>query len=113
MSRFEAHIFICVNERTPDDPRGSCTAKGSRRLQEFFKEEVKRLGLKGRVRANKAGCLDACEFGPSVVVYPGGVWYTVRTEADVRELMERHIVGGEIVERLLMFKGSPTGEGSA
>jgi (2Fe-2S) ferredoxin len=53
-----------------------------------------------RVRANQAGCLDVCEFGPAVVVYPEGVWYGRVTPEDVDEIIERHILGGEPVERL-------------
>jgi (2Fe-2S) ferredoxin len=102
LSGFQRHIFVCVNERSPDDPRGSCTARGSKRIQEAFKEQVKKRGLKGIVRANKAGCLDHCAHGPSVVVYPEGVWYRVNTEQDVHDIMEEHIVNGRIVDRLLM-----------
>jgi (2Fe-2S) ferredoxin len=102
MSRFKRHIFICVNQRQAGHPKGCCADKGSVALRDFFKEEVARLGLKGAVRANKSGCLDACANGPTVVVYPDGVWYWVGTKADVTEIMERHIVKGEIVERLLM-----------
>jgi (2Fe-2S) ferredoxin len=71
------------------------------------KQEAKRLNLKGIVRANKAGCLDYCAQGPSVVVYPEGIWYRVTSETDVKEIMERHIVKGEVVERLLMPDQSP------
>src|SRR5207249_11775785 len=71
-------------------------------FRSHFKSETKRLNLKGLVRANKAGCLDHCEMGPSVVIYPEGVWYWVGTEADVTEIMERHVMKGEIVSRLLM-----------
>lgn len=67
-----------------------------------MKQEVARLGLKGIVRANKAGCLDHCEYGPSIVVYPEGVWYWAGTEADVTEIVEQHVVCGQLVERLLM-----------
>jgi (2Fe-2S) ferredoxin len=102
MPKFEYHIFICENQRDPADSRGCCAAKGSENLREWFKQEIKRLGLKGRVRANKAGCLDACAFGPSVVVYPEGVWYTVRTPGEVKEIVESHICNGEVVQRLLM-----------
>ena len=102
MGRFRYHIFMCINERSVDDPRGSCTAKGSARLQELFKSEVKRRGLDGQVRANKAGCLDACEHGPTVVVYPDAVWYQVKTDADVLEVMDRHIGRGEVVTRLMI-----------
>ena len=109
MSRYRYHIFMCINERSAEDPRGSCTAKGSVKLQELFKSEVKRRGLQAEVRANKAGCLDHCEYGPSIVVYPEGVWYWAGTEADVTEIMEKHIVGGQIVERLLMPGHKPPG----
>ena len=100
MGRFRYHIFMCINERSADDPRGSCTAKGSARLQELFKSEVKRRGLDGQVRANKAGCLDACEHGPTVVVYPDAVWYTYVDRADIDEIVEEHLQHGRIVKRL-------------
>ena len=102
MGGFKHHIFVCINQRQKGDPRGCCADNNSVQLHAFFKKEVERLGLKGIVRANKAGCLDHCEYGPSVVIYPEGVWYWVGSEADVTEIMERYIVKGEIVERLLM-----------
>src|SRR4030095_5961940 len=98
------HIFVCTNRRSPEDPRGCCVTRGSEKIREFFKEEVKRRGLKGRVRANAARCLCHCQFAPTVVVYPEGVWYSVATEADAREIFERHIIGGEVVQRLLIHK---------
>ena len=102
MSRFTYHVFICENQRGEDDPRGCCKSRGAERVRELFKSEVKRLGLKGRVRANKAGCLDACQYGPSVVIYPEGTWYSVPKEEDVLEIVQSHLVKGEIVQRLLM-----------
>ena len=102
MTGYQRHIFVCTNKREPDDPRGSCSKLGSDALHACFKQEAKRLNLKGIVRANKAGCLDYCAQGPSVVVYPEGIWYRVTSETDVKEIMERHIVKGEVVERLLM-----------
>jgi (2Fe-2S) ferredoxin len=102
LSSFKRHIFVCIHERTPDDPRGSCSKSGSEALHARFKQEAKRLNLKDVVRANKAGCLDHCALGPSVVIYPEGVWYTVKTESDVTEIMERHVIKGEVVTRLLM-----------
>lgn len=61
-------------------------------------------GHKGKIRANQAGCLDACAFGPTVVIYPEEVWYSLKTEADVLEVIEKHVEGGEIVDRLLIPK---------
>jgi (2Fe-2S) ferredoxin len=98
--RFRHHVFVCENRRPDDDPRGSCGAKGSEAIRKALKEELARRGLKGAVRANAAGCLDACAHGPSIVVYPEGVWYGgVRVE-DVPEIVESHLVNGVPVERL-------------
>lgn len=98
--RFVHHVFVCENHRLPDDPRGSCGAKGSEAIRKAFKDELKRHGLKGTVRANAAGCLDACSDGPSIVVYPEGVWYGRVTPEDVPEIVESHLVNGKPVERL-------------
>jgi len=100
LGRFKRHIFICVNERPPGHPKGCCSNGGSQQIRELFKKEVAKRGLKGVVRANKAGCLDACEYGPSVVVYPDEVWYGGVTAEDVAEIVDKHIIGGEVVERL-------------
>ncbi len=102
MPPFKRHIFICENEREPGNPKGCCMERGAGPLRELFKAEIKRHGLVGEVRANRAGCLDACEYGPTVVVYPDAVWYWVGSPQDVKEIVERHIVGGEVVERLLI-----------
>jgi (2Fe-2S) ferredoxin len=103
--RYRHHVFVCENRRAPDDPRGSCAPKGSEAIRAAFKEEIARRGLKREVRANAAGCLDSCADGPTVVVYPEGVWYGhVRVE-DVPEIVERHLVKGEPVERLRIHRG--------
>ncbi len=111
MPGFKHHIFVCENQRDASDPRGCCMDRGAKGLRAVFKEEIERYGLKGIVRANKAGCLDHCELGPTVVVYPEGVWYWVGSPDDAREIVERHIVGGEVVERLLLPEG-PSDEGA-
>jgi (2Fe-2S) ferredoxin len=103
MPPFEKHIFICTNGRNPDDPRGCCSARGSEEIREFFKAELKRRGLKDKVRANAAGCLDNCASGPTVVIYPEGVWYRVPTTQDAKEILDRHVEKGEVVERLVIF----------
>lgn len=100
--KFKHHIFVCTNERSPEDSRGCCLARGSVKIHVLFKEEIKKAGLDGLVRVNKAGCLDQCAKGPSVVIYPEGVWYTVRTEEDVKEIVQKHILGGQPVTHLLM-----------
>jgi (2Fe-2S) ferredoxin len=102
MGKYERHIFICTNQREPGSPRGCCDPGGKAELQGLFKQRVKELGLQARVRANKSGCLDQCEHGPTVVVYPEQVWYGRVTKDDVNEIMERHILGGKAVERLVL-----------
>ncbi|MCC7074126.1 MAG: (2Fe-2S) ferredoxin domain-containing protein [Deltaproteobacteria bacterium] len=107
MPRFDHHVFVCTNERAAEDPKGSCAHKGSAALHQHLKVRCHQLGLKGKVRVNAAGCLDACAQGPAVVVYgandpPEGVWYTLRTIADVDTVIEQHLVGGAPVDALRM-----------
>ena len=80
--------------------RKCCNPTGIDDLHKKFKERVGELGLKAKVRANKAGCLDQCEHGPNVVVYPEAVWYGAVTPEDVDEILQQHIIGGKPVERL-------------
>lgn len=98
--KLKAHIFVCTNERQAGHPRGSCKACGSEELVHAFKTELARAGLAGQVRAQRAGCLDTCEFGPSVVVYPDNVWYGRVGQGDVAEIVQGHLVEGRPVERL-------------
>jgi (2Fe-2S) ferredoxin len=98
---YRAHVFCCTNERPEGHPRGCCKHKGSERLRNYMKARAKELGLEN-VRINAAGCLDRCELGPSMVIYPEGVWYTVRTAQDVDEILTVHVVGGGRVQRLMM-----------
>ncbi|HYG70652.1 MAG TPA: (2Fe-2S) ferredoxin domain-containing protein [Anaeromyxobacteraceae bacterium] len=102
--RFRHHVFVCENRRADGDPRGCCAAKGSLAIRAAFKDELRKRGLKGQVRANAAGCLDACADGPSVVVYPEGVWYGHVAPEDVPEIVERHLLNGEPVERLRIHR---------
>jgi (2Fe-2S) ferredoxin len=102
MPKFEKHIFICGNQRPPGHPRGCCDPNAQAELQKLFKQKLAERGLKGRVRANQAGCLDQCEHGPNLVVYPDAVWYGAVTPADVDEIIESHIIGGKPVERLVL-----------
>lgn len=100
VKQLKHHLFICTNERAPGHPRGCCKEKKSEELVALFKHEVAKSGLAAQVRAQKAGCLDTCEFGPSVVVYPDGVWYGRVTAEDIPEIVASHLVEGKPVERL-------------
>ena len=100
MKRFDKHIFVCENKRPEGHPKGCCTDKGSSEIKELFKKRLKELGLSSTVRANTAGCLDACEFGITVVVYPEQIWYGKVSINDVEEILQEHIINNRPVERL-------------
>jgi (2Fe-2S) ferredoxin len=68
----------------------------------MFKKRLKELGLNSTIRANSAGCLDACAFGPSIVVYPEQIWYGGVKPEDVEEIIQSHIIKNTVVERLLI-----------
>jgi len=102
MPKFDRHIFVCGNQRPTSNPRGCCDPSGENALQKLFKEKLKERGLHPQVRANKAGCLDQCEHGPNLVVYPEAVWYCNVSPSDVDEIIDSHIVGGKPVERLIL-----------
>jgi (2Fe-2S) ferredoxin len=98
---FGTHVFCCTNRRPDGHPRGSCAAKGSEKLRNYMKVRAKELGIKG-TRINNALCLDRCELGPTMVIYPEGVWYRYDTTADIDEILQKHVIEGGRVERLLM-----------
>jgi (2Fe-2S) ferredoxin len=100
MAPFDKHLFICCNQRELGHPRGSCDPDADDGLQKAFKTALAERGLNRRVRANKSGCLDQCEHGPTVVVYPDMIWYGGVTEADIAEIIDCHILRGEPVARL-------------
>jgi (2Fe-2S) ferredoxin len=100
MPGFEKHIFICGNQRPLDHPRGSCDPTGGASLHKLFKRKLAEAGLKGKVRANQAGCLDQCEHGPTVVIYPEAVWYGGVTADDVDEIIALHVMQNQPVDRL-------------
>ncbi|HEV7371065.1 (2Fe-2S) ferredoxin domain-containing protein [Arenibaculum sp.] len=101
---FQAHVFCCTNRRPDGHRRGSCAARGSEKLRDYMKARAKELGL-AQTRVNGAGCLDRCELGPVVVIYPEGVWYTYQTREDVDEILQAHLVEGRRVERLMLLPG--------
>ena len=98
---YDAHIFFCLNERPNDHPRGSCSARGSIELHALMKKRAKELKIKN-IRVNKAGCLERCELGPVVVIYPEGIWYNIQTKQDVEDVLQKHIIKGEVVQNIAL-----------
>jgi (2Fe-2S) ferredoxin len=98
---FRLHLFVCTNQRPEGHPRGSCARGGSEKLRDYLKARAKELGL-ADVRVNAAGCLDRCELGPVLVVYPEGIWYGVKTHEDIDEILMNHLLGGGRVPRLML-----------
>ncbi|HTI03609.1 MAG TPA: (2Fe-2S) ferredoxin domain-containing protein [Acidisoma sp.] len=96
---FDAHIFVCCNRRPDGHKRGSCAARGSEALRDYMKARVKEAGIP-HARVNMAGCLDRCEEGPCLVIYPAGTWYRVENRADVDRVIEEHLRLGGRTESL-------------
>lgn len=100
MSHYQHHVFFCCNQR----PEGEacCNNHGASEIQTYAKDRIRALGLKGkgRVRINKAGCMDRCEEGPVLVVYPEAIWYRYTSREEVDEIIDSHLIHGTVVERL-------------
>ena len=100
MSYFRHHVFFCCNQREPG--KTCCNDHDATAMQSYAKDRIAALGLKGRgkVRINRAGCLDRCDEGPVLVVYPDDVWYTYVDREDIDEIIDEHLVHGRVVTRL-------------
>ena len=98
---YRAHVFCCTNRRPAGHPRGCCAERGGEELRDHVKSQAKKLGLSD-VRINMSGCLDRCELGPCIVIYPEGIWYGVRDKADIDEVLSVHLKQGGRVERLML-----------
>jgi len=100
MSYFDKHVFFCCNQRKKGET--CCENHDASKMRGYAKDRIKELKLagKGKVRINQAGCLDRCDEGPVLVVYPEGVWYTYVDKSDIDEIIEEHLVNGRVVERL-------------
>ena len=97
---YQRHIFFCLNEREAGE--ACCAAQGAQAAFDRCKSQAKSLGLlgAGKVRVNRAGCLDRCAGGPIAVVYPEGVWYSYVDADDIDEIVTSHLRDGVVVERL-------------
>jgi (2Fe-2S) ferredoxin len=97
---YEHHVFICMNQR--EGGRPCCADRGAQAAQQHAKQRIKQLNLngQGKVRINQSGCLDRCEEGPVIVISPQGTWYTYVDNDDIDEIIDSHLIGGNVVERL-------------
>lgn len=102
MKGVKYHIFICTSSRPGGQQRGACHSRNSVYLMESFLEGIEERGLGGEVFVTNTGCLGFCDKGPVVIVYPDNVWYGNVSIDDVADILEEHIEGGSIVERLLL-----------
>jgi (2Fe-2S) ferredoxin len=100
MSYYRYHLFFCTNLR--QDGSACCARHGAKQMRDYLKKRVKAQELTGPggVRVNTAGCMDRCEKGPVIAVYPEAVWYTYVDREDIDEIFDKHILKGEVVERL-------------
>lgn len=100
MSYYKHHVFFCTNQR--DDGAKCCGASGGLAMRDYAKRKIKQLDLNGagQCRINTAGCMDRCDAGPLLAIYPEAVWYTYIDEHDIDEIIEEHLQHGRIVERL-------------
>ena len=100
MSYFQRHVFFCTNQR--GEGEACCANHDAQAMRDYAKQRIKRLKLdgKGKMRINSAGCLDRCNEGPVVVVYPEGTWYTYVDQTDIDEIIDEHLVNGRVVKRL-------------
>jgi (2Fe-2S) ferredoxin len=100
LSYYKHHVFFCCNQRKNGE--ACCANHDAQKMRDYAKSKVKSLQLvgRGKVRINQAGCLDRCEEGPVIVVYPEEVWYTYVDKDDIDEIIEQHLVNGRIVDRL-------------
>lgn len=98
---YDIHIFVCTFVRPGESARRCCGASGAERLLAYLRARTKEIGIAG-LRVNAAGCLspDCCNLGPTLVIYPEGVWYKYQTEADLDDIVSEHLLQGRPVERL-------------
>lgn len=101
MPKPKYHIIVCTNTRPPGHPKPSCGASGSAAILMAFNMGLMERGYQpGQVLVTSSACLGPCEYGPTVVIYPDGIWYGQVKEADVAEILDEHIGKGKPVERL-------------
>ena len=99
--KYKKHIFICTNDRGDDHLRKSCGNCGGLAVRKEFVRLINESDLKGKVRANKSGCLDVCEKGPAVVIYPQGHWYLEVEKSNISKIFKESVIGDKPVTELI------------
>lgn len=107
---YQRHVFFCTNLKTSG--KQCCATGDAEKLRDYAKQKLKKLGLHGAGlhRVNTSGCLGRCELGPVLVIYPEGAWYSYKTYNDIDEIIEKHLLKGEIVDRLRLTEAPFTSE---
>ena len=101
MGFYDKHVFFCTNQR--EDGSACCNNHGAQKARDYMKAKVKELDIpkhQNNIRINTAGCMNRCDKGPVIVIYPEGIWYTYVDESDLDEIIEQHLKNGRVVERL-------------
>jgi len=100
LSHFRQHYFVCINARPPF-AKPSCSPKNANQILMMLQDEVEKRALLNEIKITGCSCIGPCEDGPTMVVYPEGIWYAHVTLDDVNEIVERHMVQGKPVKRLI------------
>jgi (2Fe-2S) ferredoxin len=100
---YQKHLFICTNQRPEGAGKPSCGEAHGLELISEFKKLIKEKGLSVEIRTQKTGCLDLCDHGPVLVVYPEGLFYQHVQLSDVAEIVDEHLVANRVVERLVLL----------
>ena len=100
MNHYKYHIFFCLNQL--ENGEQCCSDFNAEAIFTYMKKKVKSMGLNGpgNVRVNRGGCFDRCHEGPLLVIYPEAIWYQYIDESDIDEIINQHIIQGNIVKRL-------------
>ncbi len=94
--KYTKHVMVCVRERKPGHPKGSCGECGGEAIRKDFADLLKKHDLKEHMRASKTHCLDACEMGAVVVIYPDDIWYVNVRREDVQPIFEASVLKDEV-----------------
>ena len=99
---FEKHVFVCENKRSDEHPRQCCSRNTKYDIKMLFKKELEKEN-NSNIRVNSVGCLDFCEQGPTIVIYPEGVWYSIKNpKEDIPKIVKEHLINGNIVKNCLI-----------